>query len=310
MRIDRLLAITMLMLNKNRVTARELAEKFEVSVRTIYRDLDALLLAGIPVMSYQGNDGGYGLVENYKIDRQFLSLKDMLSILSALQSINISLEDNQLDSAMEKIKSLVPKDKKEEMDMYMEQIVLDVLPWGSGERQGSNLKEIHKAIVSCKIIKFTYTNTHGEKITRSVEPMTLFFKGYGWYLFAYCLKREEYRVFRLTRIKNLSILEIEFTRRKKSYRDMEQPDFRDKQQLKIAVRFSHRVRVWVEDSFHDDEIEILNNGDILATTMMSDENWLYPWILSFGENAEVIEPAHIRKKILEIAKKIQKKYQT
>ncbi|MCK5003754.1 MAG: HTH domain-containing protein, partial [Candidatus Aminicenantes bacterium] len=119
MRIDRLLSITILMLNKDRVTARELSDKFEVSIRTIYRDLDALLLAGIPVMSYQGNEGGYGLIDNYKIDRQILSINEMLSILTSLQSVNTSLEDKQYDSAIEKIKSLVPEDRKKDINNHM-----------------------------------------------------------------------------------------------------------------------------------------------------------------------------------------------
>ena len=310
MRIDRLLSITILMLNKDRVTARELSDKFEVSIRTIYRDLDALLLAGIPVMSYQGNEGGYGLIDNYKIDRQILSINEMLSILTSLQSVNTSLEDKQYDSAIEKIKSLVPEDRKKDINNHMEQIILDFLPWGSNKRQKFNLSEVHKAIVSSRIIEFSYINNKGEKLTRKAEPMTLFFRGYGWYLFAYCLLKKDFRVFRLTRLKNLKILNKSFTRRSKSYKDMNLPESSPGREIKLKIKFNNQVRVWVEDSFDDNEIDESSGSFLMVNTTIEEDNWIYPWILSFGENAEILEPKHIRNKIGEISKKINKKYQT
>jgi len=310
MRIDRLLSITVMMLNRDRITARELAEKFEVSVRTIYRDLDALLLAGIPVMSYPGNEGGYGLMENYKLSRQLLSIEEMLSILTSLQSINISLEDRKYDSAMEKIKSLVPGDKKEEICRHMEQIVIDFIPWGGNVRQKSNLAAIHKAIRASRVIEFSYTNNAGVKNKRKAEPMTLFFRGYGWYLFGYCLLKKDYRVFRLARIRDLEPLPHRFTRREKSYREYSAPDFQNGEKVKLVIRFSNEIRPWVEDTFDDGEIGESDGTHFTAGTMIARNHWIYPWILSFGVNAEVLEPADIRKEIAEIVKKVEKKYQT
>ena len=135
MRIDRMLAITVMMLNRDRISARELAERFEVSIRTIYRDIEAINLAGIPVISYPGNNGGFGIMDNYKIDRQVLSLKDMLSILSALKAISSSLEFSELDNAIEKINSLVPRGKTGQKNLFAEQFVVDILPWGFRKRQ-------------------------------------------------------------------------------------------------------------------------------------------------------------------------------
>ena len=310
MRIDRLLSITILMLNKERVTARELSEKFEVSIRTIYRDLDALLLAGIPVMSYQGNEGGYGLMDNYKIDRQLLSINEMLSILTSLQSINTSLEDKQYDSVIEKIKSLVPKEKKDDIDKQMEQIIIDFLPWGSNKRQKYNLSDIHRAIVSSKVIEFLYTNNKGERLIRRVEPMTLFFRGYGWYLFAYCMAKKDYRIFRLTRLKDLKILNTSFIRKNRSYKDITLPDGPPGKEIELQIKFSKQARVWIEDIFDYNEIDESSGSSLIVNTIVPEDDWIYPWILSFGDNAEIVEPEHIRNKIGEISKKIYKKYQT
>ena len=310
MRIDRLLSITIMMLNRDRVTARELSEKFEVSIRTIYRDLDALLLAGIPVMSYPGNEGGYGLIENYKINKQLLSLDEMLSILSSLQSINISLEDKQYDSAMEKIKSLVPGDKKEEISRQMEQIVIDFIPWGGNIRQKDNLCLIHKSIVASKIIEFTYTNNKGIKERRKVEPMTLFFRGYGWYLFAYCLLRDDYRIFRLARIREISELSSLYSRRYRSYKEFSTPEFNKGKKIELVVKFSKEIQPWVEDAFDNSDVESTSETHFIVRTEINEDDWIYPWILSFGEHAEILEPPEIRVRISEISKKIQAKYQT
>ena len=111
MRLDRLLAITVLLLNRDRISARELARRFEVTVRTIYRDVEALCLAGIPVVSFQGNNGGFGLVENYRWDRQLLNMNDMVSMLTALKGVNETLGDDELDNAIEKVTSLVPAER-------------------------------------------------------------------------------------------------------------------------------------------------------------------------------------------------------
>lgn len=136
-----MLTITIMLLNRERISAKELADKFEISVRTVYRDIEAINLAGIPIISYSGNNGGFGIMENYKIDRQLLTLNDMTAILSALKGVNTTLEDRELDSAIEKIKSLLPRDRAFEMDQRSEQIIFDILPWGPGSRQKNGEKK-------------------------------------------------------------------------------------------------------------------------------------------------------------------------
>ena len=150
-------------------------------------------------------------MENYKIDRQVLTLKDMVSIISALKGINVALEDKELDTAINKISSLIPKDKTEHLEINSGHIVFDILPWGQRKSRKDMLKKINECIVNCRLISIEYLNTKAEESKRIIEPMTLLFKGYSWYLFAYCSLKNDYRMFRISRIKSLEVLDKEFT---------------------------------------------------------------------------------------------------
>ena len=116
MRIDRMLAIVVLLLNRKTITAKELADRFEVSLRTIYRDIDAVNEAGIPVLSNQGSGGGFSIMENYRLNHQFLSLENSRAIIAALKGVNTALQDREVEMAMEKIRSLIPAEKAPELD--------------------------------------------------------------------------------------------------------------------------------------------------------------------------------------------------
>ena len=304
MRIDRLLAITVMLLNRDRISARELADKFEVSIRTVYRDIEAINMAGIPIISYPGNNGGFGIMENYKLDSQLLTLKDMVSILSALKGVNLALEDQELDTAIDKISALVPKDKSDDLKLYLEQVVIDIMPWGYGKKQKDKLKVIHRSLVDNKLISFTYRNTRGEKADRTVEPMTLLHKGYGWYLFAFCHLKQDYRLFRLSRITDITESETSFTRKDVSYKNYVQGDETDIPEIPVTLKFSPRIRYRVEDYFDADDITYLNDGHLIVKVLFPEDTWVYSTILSYGEDIEVIDPPHIRDIIAKKAEKI------
>ncbi len=309
MRIDRMLAITVLLLNRKRISARILAEKFEVSVRTIYRDIDALNMAGIPIISYPGNDGGFGIVDTFKLDRQLFTFRDMISVISALKGLNETLADHELDTAIEKIRNLVPSDKTDELDLSLEQLIIDVMPWGTRQRQRDLVQIVHGAIVNNQLIEFTYRNARGEEKRRTVEPMTLLFKGYAWYLFGFCRYRDDFRFFRLSRISRPETLPENFQRRKRSFKEFET----GQQQLKsisLVFKFSPLVRFRVEDFFDRDDMEILDTGEQIVRVQWPDDEWIYSTILSYGEHVQVLDPASVREKVLKKLKKIEKNYQT
>ncbi|HDQ45826.1 MAG TPA: YafY family transcriptional regulator [bacterium] len=308
MRIDRMLGITMMMLNRDRVAARELAERFGVSVRTIYRDLEAVNQAGIPVVSHSGNRGGYGIMDTFRIDRQFLTFEDILAMVSVLRGVNSTLENQELDLAVEKIASLLPRHQADWMAHYSRQVVIDILPLGYTKRQKDRLKTVHQAVVEGRLLRFTYSNNKGEKTVRCAEPMTLIFKGYAWYLFAFCRLREDYRLFRLSRMDHPEMLDASFEKKDKAWEDAFDPDPSGVTMAHLKLRFSPAVRVRVEDYFEPDQIRTAPDGSLYVEVCFPEDQWIYSFLLGYGEHVEVLEPPHIREFLRRKAEKIQALY--
>lgn len=304
MRIDRLLAITVLLLKKERVTARELAERFEVSIRTIYRDMDAMCLAGIPVLPYAGNGGGYCLMEHYKLDKRLLKSEDIRAILSTLSGINHSLGDRDIQNALDKISSLLPKGEQPTEPSLFEQLVVDLFPWNQNPVQVERIRSIHRGISECRMISFGYRNLKGEHSQRSVEPMTLVFKGYGWYLFAYCLDRQDFRFFKISRMKDITISPTQFRRRPASYETFLPPKKSEKKSCELVLDFQPQMSPFLEDTFPNEPRELLPDGRTRVTLSVSDNEWILGMILSFGPMVRVVSPEDIRKQVLDAAQKI------
>ena len=308
MKIDRMLTIIVMLLNRNRISAKELAEKFEISVRTVYRDIDAINMAGIPIISYPGNNGGFGIMENYKLDHQLLTLNNMCSMLSALKGINSTLEDVELESSIEKLHNLIPQDKTHHVDLHMEQIIINMLPWRYTSKQKQRVKIIQNAITKSQLITITYRNYANETSSRQVEPMTLVFKGYTWYLFAYCNLKTDFRVFRISRIIDLQVEDELFKRREKSYHEIERASMKHVSLTSITLKFAPQVRTRVEDFFDRENIEILNTGELIVTVHFPEEEWFFSMIFSFGEHVEVLGPERVRRAVASKIKLMQEKY--
>lgn len=308
MKIDRMLTIIVMLLNRSRISAKELAEKFGISVRTVYRDIESINLAGIPIISYPGNNGGFGIIENYKLDHQLLTLNNLFSILSALKGINSTLEDVELESSIEKLRNLIPQDKTHHLDLHMEQIIISIQPWEYTTKQKQRVKIIQNAITQTQLIKISYRNYANETSTRQIEPMSLVFKGYTWYLFAYCHLKTDYRVFKISRIIDLQVEDIIFTRREKSYREIEEASKKQVPLTNITLKFAPQVRTRVEDVFDRENIEILNTGELVVTAQFPKKEWYFSMIFSFGEYVEVLGPERVRRAVASRIKSMHEKY--
>lgn len=302
-----MLAMTVMLLNRERVSAREMAERFGVSVRTIYRDLEAMDVAGIPVIAYQGGGGGYSLAESYTLDRQLLSFDGMLSILTALRGINSTLGDQRLEEAIEKFNALVPERRRIDAERHLRQFVVDLSPWGMTPSQEKRLKTIQQALSENRVLSFEYQAASKPRERRSVEPTTLVFKGYTWYLYAYCRLRKDFRLFRLTRMGDPTIEVESYLPREGSYRNIErqEPSCR---LTRFLLRFAPIVRSLVEEQFDSSELTIEPDGSLHARFTMPEDQWVYGMILSYGPAVEVIAPRHVRKKIADLAQKITALY--
>lgn len=308
MKIDRLLSIIVILLNRDKITAKELSERFEVNIRTIYRDIESINMAGVPIISYPGNNGGFGIMENYKVSHQLLSLSDISSILAALRGINTSLENSDIKNAIEKIDYLVPETARESFLKDYEQISIDIIPWGHQKKRRDFLYEIQKAISKKNILQINYFDAQGNETVRTLEPMTLVLKGYFWYLFGFCLSRNDFRVFKISRIKSIENTQKYFERKSASYRDHFDLDYDQLKTLEIVLKFKKSYKSKAYEHFEDEICETLENGDFIVKFNFPESDWIFSFILSFGENAEVISPDYLREKMKNIIREMNDKY--
>ncbi|KUO70498.1 MAG: DNA-binding transcriptional regulator [Clostridia bacterium BRH_c25] len=309
MKLDRLVSILVLLLRKEKVQAKEMAEIFDVSVRTILRDVEAINLAGIPIVTYQGANGGIGIAEGYRLDKSVLTEDDMSTIISTLSGIAGTIPDSRHGILMEKLRNTLPSSQLVALDEKVKQLVIDLSPWGANELLKDSAACIRKAIENHKEIEFAYIDSDGKRTSRRVEPYSLVLKGQKWYLYAWCHIRQDFRLFKLSRMRELTATAIAYQPRKIS---MDKLDWGDpwssyENMITLELVFEEVMESIVVDWFGED-IEKQEDGRLLAKAMLPENNWLYGFILSFGMGVEVINPPHIRKILAEISKGIYEKY--
>ena len=310
MKIDRLLSMTIYLINHDLVSARELSEKFGVSVRTIQRDIETLEMAGIPVLSIQGPNGGYGIMDTYKMDRNLMSVDDLYYIITALKGISSSIDDKRIDNALEKMTGLVSSADHRDIARKAEKLHIDFSMLGGNEEQRNILGIVQKAVESERLLSFRYTNNKLESSERTVEPMTVIFKWRAWYLFGFCRLKQDYRIFRISKINDPEILAKGFIRRDKSYSEFEKEnDYYTKQaEIDIKLKFSKEMKPVVDDYYRESDIEYQDSECTVVNVSMPESGWLYGYILSFGQFVEVLEPDHLRKIIKQGANSISELY--
>ncbi len=309
MKLERLLAIIILLLNQKKMSSKALANYFEVSERTIYRDIESINEAGIPIVSYQGRDGGFGIMDTYKMDRNVLTKDELSMIIMALTGMKATLDDRRFDYLLEKVKNLIPEKELRELRKKDEYIVIDFQTWKTGKAIKERFSLIKSAIENNKIISFSYTNVKGEFTERRVEPMVIMAKGFTWYLYAYCLMRKDFRVFRLSRLKDVKILDETFTRREgpKSF-SWQELWYSKVPLVDVVMRFTPEIRVKVEDYFPSEQIEYFEDGTMIVRVKDPGNDWLQGMILGFGADVEVLEPASMREELKEIGRNIYELY--
>lgn len=310
MKLDRLISILVILLRKERVQAKELAEKFGVSVRTILRDVEAINLAGIPIVTHQGANGGIGIAEGYRLDRSVLNENEMAAIITTLKGVSRTMPDSGHEILVEKIKNTLPSPQLQTLNSKVNQLIIDLSPWGGNHFLKEMIAKIRKAIENLNELEFEYMNAAGRRTSRRVEPYSLILKGQKWYLYAWCHYRQDFRLFKLSRIKELLIVDTSYSPREASLDQLpwEQEWQKPENMISLELAFEKEMEGIIDESWFGGEITRGQDGRLIVKTLLPENDWLYGFLLSFGAGVEVINPPHIRKILAQIAQEISKKH--
>lgn len=302
MKVDRLVSIIMLLLDKERIGAQELADLFEVSPRTIYRDIDAINMAGIPVRSTSGVGGGFEIMQQYKLDKNVFSTADLSAILMGLSNLSNVMRGDELVNALAKVKSFIPADKTKDIELKANQIYIDLSPWMGNRNIQPYLKMIKTALQESRLLSFAYADRYGNKTVRTAEPYQLVLKSSHWYLQGYCHKRNGFRLFKLSRMSNLQMEEEFFTPRDYERPQLDFDDILATIQTEIKIRIHRSVMDRVLDFCSYESFTPDGDAHYIVNFPFIENDYYYDILLSFGDKCECLEPPHVR---AEMKRKIQ-----
>lgn len=302
MQESRLFRILYELLANGKTTAPTLARKLEVSVRTIYRDIDALSACGVPIYTIPGKSGGIALLDGYTISKALLSDDERAQILAALQGIDTTTAQEN-DTLLTKLTAIF-------QTANSNWIEVDFSDW---VRQGRPTQEtfqtIKEAIFAQRVVTFHYYGNSGEESKRQVLPLRLVFKSKDWYLYGFCRLREAYRYFKLTRIQSLRILAEHFDPCNLPPEPPRTSPLAQKQLITVTLKFDKMLAFRVYDEFSD-PIHTDADGNLILTTMLPDSETLFAYLLSFSDGVEILAPADLRTRFYEKLEKIRKKYES
>ena len=288
MQVSRLFEIIYILLDKKIVTARELAERFDVSQRTIYRDIDTLSLAGIPVYTEKGKGGGISLLPDFVLNKSLLSETEQNEILTALQGLS-SVNASETGQVLKKLSTIFNKSTVPWLEV-------DFTDWGYSN--GHDFNSFKTAVIEKRVVTFDYYSTYGEMTRRRVEPLQLWFKSKAWYIKAFCLTRQDVRLFKLTRVRNLNMTDERFSERDLlATQPNPESDEHQRKDVTIKLKIAPEMTYRIYDGYYDEIVEKLPDGNFIVTVTMPEDNWLYGYILSFGEYIEVLEPDYVRENL-------------
>ena len=292
---NRLFEIVYILMQKRKTTAKELANRFEVSTRTIYRDIETLSTANIPIYASKGKDGGIGLLDEYVLNKTILSEEEQNQILFALQG-------------MKKVKGQDEKDILEKLSILFNKkindwIKIDFSNWSNAKEERFDI--IKSAILNKQIVQFNYYNSNGEESKRIVEPLQIWFKDKSWYLVSYCKLKQDYRIFKISRIKEIKILQEHFERELPKEEKNEKHNFKI---IELELEINKAMTYRVYDEFESKEITKKEDGNFIIKVKYPENEWVYGYILSFGEYAKVLNPSYAKNIIKDKIQKTLKNY--
>ncbi|MGN1343072.1 MAG: helix-turn-helix transcriptional regulator [Traorella sp.] len=294
--LSRLFQIVYLLMERPQITAQELADIFEVSKRTIYRDLDKLTMAGIPVYTNQGKKGGISLLNDYVLDKAILTQEEknkIMESLNAYSEVNFSKGDS-----FTKLRRFLGE--------YQDWIEISFSSWQNNEKNILRFEQLKKAILNHFYLEIIYSSNHQGCVKRKIKPLKLCFKEQDWYLYAYCCLREDYRFFKLKRISEIHELNESFEPEIVS-KVLNETSYDNNPKINVTLEIHQQMAFRAYEEL--DNITLMENGNLLCHLEVSDINWFISYLLSYGSYIRVIEPDYLKERIIQEIMKMKKIYQ-
>lgn len=298
MKINRLFQIVYILLEKQTITAKELAERFEVSVRTIYRDIDALSESGIPIYTNQGKGGGISLLDTFVLDKSTITAHEQQQILMALQQVQAT-NFVDVDATLDKLSTIFQL-------ATTNWITIDFSRWGNSGQDNQKFEIVRDAIIEKYCIQFMYFGTTATNNQRLIEPLQVVFKNKAWYVIGYCLEKQAIRLFKMNRMKDVIRTEQMCIEEIREFGTFLQQESKAGRELTLAFSLAISFRVY--DEFDSENIKKEDDRLVVQITYPEDE-WLYSYLLSFGVYVEIISPIDLRETLKERSMAVARHYQ-
>lgn len=305
MKADRLLSIITLLTETDLISAPRLAEILEVSPRTIYRDVETLSMAGIPIFTTTGKYGGIGILDSYKVNKQLLNVNDVKALLLGLNSIDKIIPNQSLFNTKLKIENIVDADPSNSIDNH---ILIDPSSWSKGANIIQTFETIQKAIQSNKLIYFSYIDRIHNLTKRKVEPYRLIFKSSNWYLQAYCLEKNDYRLFMLQRISNIELSDETYSQRESDYNSTKDLHFNDSDIITVKLRIHTEIINKFIVQYGTECILSKQKDHYIIQIPLQANEWGHQYILSMSDKCECLEPIYFREKIKQLLQSMLNQY--
>jgi predicted DNA-binding transcriptional regulator YafY len=298
MKMERLIAIIMLLMERDTVPTSELAERLEVSRRTIFRDIDTLSMAGLPVLVTRGPAGGVSLMKSYKVDKKLFTPRDIQSFIAGLRSYHQLLENKEIANTLTKLQSLTEGNDSPKPPLRYEYYSVDLEPNPGNRSLRQLLRVIETALNDRRYLLFHYTDKNGKETSRKAEAYQVVFKESSWYLQAFCVDRNDYRIFKLARMSEVRLSEETFTPRNFVPLPMDGSDWMTEERVPVKIRIDKSIKDKVIERYGAENIIAQDGDDFIAIYPIVDNAEGYNVLLKFGVKCQIVEPVTVRQNFI------------
>jgi len=297
--------ILLTILNHRKVKREYLAEKYEVSTRTVQRYVDVLNEAGVPIISTRGKNGGFSVTDDFKLDNAFFTEPELSRVISCLNAMRTNYNDNICRDVIDKLTNVSRNKQEEKYLVRSDSLIIDIGPWNNPSQYRGKMEVINKAIESSYSLMLDYVNAREFRSNRMFDPYSLVLKEGVWYVYGYCHMRSDFRLFRLTRIKSLTLTENKFDKKVSDVYEKLRGNFDDDLRIDVEFEFYSTVLSEVEEWLGPDAVSERGTQYVAKATLF-DEKIILSKLLSFGSSIKVLSPKYLKDEITKECKLILK----